>query len=79
MNKLESEIYQWLDGVDKYDYALTSEKEYVAKEIAKIALEIAEKAHYNGWDKSAFYGYHGTPDPSVQEKVSFEQFKQEIL
>jgi hypothetical protein len=74
MNRLEKKIFDAIERVDKYDYTLRSDKEEIAKQVASIALELAEKAFYAGHET----GYAGaTADKSYFD--NWDQFKQEVL
>lgn len=66
MNKIEQQLFEEFDRFEKFSQYIS--KVDAARLGAKIALELAEKAFYVG-----------SRDPEVEDTVTFDQFKQEVL
>jgi hypothetical protein len=71
MNKLEQQIFDEFDRFEKFSQYVS--KQDGARMAAKIALELAEKAHLRG-----YLDYEDNNAEGDQER-GFEQIKQEIL
>lgn len=69
LNKLEQQIFDVLNSIH------SDATEIEAKAVAKIALELAEKAYVHG----ANIGHDGVFYINFTIAESFDQFKQEIL